>query len=58
MARPTEDDPKVQRNVYPRQSLWHRIELAAVADKRPLAQFVALLLEEAMDARDKARVDA
>lgn len=54
MPRPTEDDPKVQRNVYPRQSLWERIEAAAKADgDRPVAQFTAILLGEAMEARDR-----
>jgi hypothetical protein len=53
MGRSVENDPKVQRNVYPRRSLWERIEVAAKADgDRPLAQFTAILLAEAMDARD------
>ena len=50
MPRPTEDDPKVQRAVYPRLSLWQRIEAAAKADgDRPVAQFTAKLLQERMD---------
>lgn len=42
-------DKKVQRNIYPTASLWARIEQRAEAERRPVAQMVVLLLEDAMD---------
>jgi hypothetical protein len=46
-GRPQAADPKVQRNIYPPTSLWSRIEKLADKDRRPVAQYVVILLEDA-----------
>lgn len=46
MARPKATDPKIQRNFYPPQSTWSRVEQAATARNVKPADIVLECVEK------------
>ncbi len=54
MGRPKETDPRLQRNVYPRASVWDRLCAMADTYKRRPAELAVLYIEAGLERDEKA----